>query len=112
MKSPKPATQPMTEPSMEGPPMAVPLSPPPSPPGVPWSPVREKSVAERVQMMFLVVALGLLAISIAIAYFSANSIVSIWFERQWVPVARLGLALVVGSVSAWAVIRLTRKRSA
>jgi hypothetical protein len=77
---------------------------------VPWARVQEKPVAEKVKDAFLVVALALLAISIAIAYFSANSIVSIWFEHQWVPVARLVLALAVGTAAAWAVVRLTRRK--
>jgi hypothetical protein len=85
----------------------LPDAPPPAPS---WNRVPEKPVSEKVKDEFLVVALALLAISIAIAYFSANSIVSIWFEDQWVPVARLVLALLVAAVAGWAVVRLTRRR--
>ena len=88
----------------------LPDAPPPPPPAPTWNRVPEKPVSEKVKDVFLVVALALLAISIAIAYFSANSIVSIWFEDQWVPVARLVLALLVGSAAVWAIVRLTRRK--
>lgn len=83
----------------------------PPPPPQTWNRVPEKPVSEKVKDVFLVVALALLAISIAIAYFSANSIVSIWFEDQWVPVARLVLALLVGAAAVWAIVRLTQRRA-
>lgn len=93
------------------PPPAQPMTDPPLPAASPpWVRVPEKPLSERVKNALLVVALALLAISIAIAYYSANSIVSIWFERQWAPVARLVLALLVAAVAGWAVVRLTRKR--
>ena len=98
MKAPPPPAQPMTALPSEG-----------------WAPVPverrpERPVAETVKRVFLVIALALLAISLAVAYFSANAIVSRWFEEQWVPIARLVLALLVAAASGMAVLRLTRKR--
>jgi len=97
---PTPHTEPVTD-----------LPATPAPPQPAWNRVPEKPVAEKVKDVFLVVALALLAVSIAIAYVSANSIVSIWFQDQWVPVARLVLALLVGSAAVWAILRLTKRRS-
>ncbi|MHB1260883.1 MAG: hypothetical protein ACYC2H_04125 [Thermoplasmatota archaeon] len=83
----------------------------PPPTQASWGRVPEKPVAERVKNALLVVALALLAVSIAIAYYSANSIVSIWFEHQWAPVARLVLALLVAAVAGAAVVRMTRRKA-
>lgn len=83
----------------------------PAPPPVAWARLPERPLADRVKNALLVVALALLAVSIAIAYYSANSIVSIWFERQWAPVARLVLALLVAGVAGAAVVRLTRRKA-
>ena len=81
------------------------------PPSVPWGRIPERPAAEKAKTVLLVVALALLAVSIAVAYYSANSIVSIWFEHQWVPVARLVLALLVAGIAGAAVVRLTRRRA-
>jgi hypothetical protein len=64
---------------------------------------------ETVRRTGLALALVFLAISLAIAYYSANSILSIWFEYQYTPIVRLVLALGVAATSIWVVMRLTRK---
>ena len=103
---PSPHAEPMTD----LPEAAMPASTPVATPSPGWSRAPERPVEEKVKNVLLVVALALLAISIAVAYYSANAIVSIWFEHQWAPVARLVLALVIAGVAAWAVVRLTRRK--
>ena len=60
---------------------------------------------------FQVISLGVLAIALAVAFYSANSVVAIWFEHRWVPVARLVFALIVAAVAIGVILRLTRKNA-
>ena len=81
---------------------------PPAPPPPAWQ-AAPRDLMDVVRRTALVLALAFLAISLVVAYYSANSIVSIWFEDQWVPVARLVLALLVAGIAGAAVVRLTRR---
>lgn len=81
---------------------------PPQAPGH-WRPA-ERDPKETVRKAGLAMALVFLAVSLAIAYFSANSILSIWFEYQYTPIVRLALALGVAGLCVWIVMRLTQKR--
>ena len=87
-------------------PMPV-MAAPPGPPQV-WKAEREPKDA--VRQVAIVLAMVFLAISLAVAYYSANSILAIWFEYQYTPIARLVLALAIAAVSVWVVLRLTQKK--
>jgi hypothetical protein len=109
MKANQPAAKPLSmDPTMPQPEPAQPM-----PQAQQWQVARrpERSTMDTVRNVFLILALALLAISVAVAYVSANSIVSIWFEDQWVPVARLVLALLVAAAAGWAIMRLTRRKA-
>lgn len=102
---------------MNPPPRLSPVEPPaaapaPAPAPASWQAAPKESAdpKEVVRRVALILALGFLGISLVVAYYSANSIVSIWFENQWVPVARLVLALGIAAVAVWAVLRLTARR--
>ena len=73
-----------------------------------WTPVAKTSKGT-VHGFLLAIALAFLAISLGVAYYSANAIVGFWFEPQWVPVARLPLALGVAGGAAWALYRLMHR---
>lgn len=88
------------------------LSPATAAPASQWKVQREHDPKEVVRKFGLVLALGFLAVSLVIAYYSANSILSIWFEYQYTPIVRLVMALVVAAISIWVVMRLTQRRPA
>lgn len=114
---PKPrSSKPLAEPVLEEPEtsQSAHLAHSVSMPPPQWSPVPPRPArtpAEVARNASLFVALALLAISIAVAYASANSIVSIWFERQWVPVVRLVLAILVAAAAGAVILRLTRRKA-
>ena len=107
---------PSPEPSFQEPvPMSEPVPPMPAPAPTPMMPQGHWRAAsdpkETVRKVGLALALLFLAVSLAIAYYSANSILAIWFEYQYTPIVRLVLALGVAGLCVWIVMRLTQKRA-
>ena len=76
------------------------------PPPRPAIPLQRLVSNAMVWGLLIVLAAGLL-----MALFSLNEVISVWFEYQWEPVARLvmGLVLVVGAITGVAVAM--RKRT-
>lgn len=111
--SPAPDVTPMPDPAdpMPAAAQAAPAHAPPqgwapAPARASWS-ANPKEVVRRTALLL---ALAFLAISLVVAYVSANSIVELWFEQQYVPIARLVLALGIAAVALWVVLRLTSHR--
>jgi len=73
-----------------------------------WQPQRD--TGDLVRRAGLGIALTFLAIALAVAYYSANSILAIWFEYQWTPIVRLALALAVAGLALWVILRMTQRR--
>jgi hypothetical protein len=109
-----PDVMPMPDPA-DPMPAAAPAAPSYAPPAQAWAPAPARASwtanpKETVRRVALILALVFLAISLVVAYVSANSIVELWFEHQWVPVARLVLALGIAGLALWVVLRLTQRR--
>ena len=106
---PLPAEEPapMSDPALSAPPAPAAANAPAMPPPQ-WK--VQTDPKEAVRRFGLVLALVFLAISLAVAYYSANSILSIWFEYQYTPIVRLVMALGVAGLALWVVMRLTQRR--
>ena len=108
MSPKRPALQPL--PAVDAPADESVPPPSPAPPGQ-WQVHRERGDPKEIVRKFgLALALAFLAVSLVIAYYSANSILSIWFEYQYTPIVRLVMALGIAALCIWIVLRLTQKR--
>lgn len=71
--------------------------------GTPKPDVRE--LARRAGVWIAVLSL---AVAVVMFLFAANQLVDIWFRHQYVPMARMVLALMVGGAAMAVIWRLTR----
>lgn len=87
-----------------------PAYPPPSPypPMPPMHHVQPVSPQRTIQVGVAVLSLVLLAVAVAVVFMALMDVVHIWFEYQWVPVARAVLAGLVALLSLY-VLRLLVK---
>lgn len=98
---------PMSPPALDTPdPVAAPVQPHQT-----WQPPPPPTLPAQVRRAMLWTAVTLLILSVAVAFYSANAIVSIWFQHQWVPVARLVLSVVVAGLAFLAVRTLLARKA-
>lgn len=75
-----------------------------------WLPADGPTLVTRVVRPALVLlSLGVLAAAVAIAFLSLLNIVEVWFEYQYVPIARAVLGLAVAAIALQVLRLLLRK---
>lgn len=63
------------------------------------------------QVGLTVVALTALVVGLLMALYSVNSVIDIWFQYQWAPVARLVMGLAILAASVATLFWLARRRT-
>lgn len=110
MSTPEPNPMPAPSPAEWSPAAAPYAAAPPYVAPPPYQP--RPAVPPRVflQTGVAIVAIGVLAASVVVAFASLLDVVRIWFQPHWVPVARAVLGIVVGGLALYVLRLLTAGR--
>lgn len=69
----------------------------------------DASIRETIEKTVLVITLVVLGLAILVFLLAINEIIEVWLRHQWVPIARAAVALGVGGLCLYVLVRLTRR---